>query len=101
MIKIKKYILCMITGLLSLILLLSIMVINVNENEPTHVKSNNQRNLFILAGYDENNRLCEVKKDFDAFDYLCKNKKEERDTNLTYRWFLFDYKTDLIKSSSK
>lgn len=97
MIKTKKYVLCMITGLLSLILLLSIVVINVNENEPTYVKPNDQRNLFILAGYDENNRLCEVKKDFDAFDYLCKNKKEEKDTNLTYRWFLFDYKNRFNK----
>lgn len=56
---------------------------------------------FILAGYDDNNRLCKVKKDFDAFDYLCQNNKEEKDTGLTYRWFLFDYKTNLIRSSSK
>lgn len=94
MIKLKKAIFTFIATLVLLLVMLNTIFINKTNDE-----INNQELYFILAGYDNDNRLCEVKKDYDAFNYLCQNKKEEKDTYLTYKWFLFDHKNKLIKSS--
>lgn len=94
MIKIKSVIFTFIVILVLLLVMLNTIFINKTNDE-----INNQELYFILAGYDNDNRLCEVKKDYDAFNYLCQNKKEEKDTYLTYKWFLFDHKNKLIKSS--
>ena len=95
MIKLKKSIFTIIVKFVLLLVMLNTIFINKTNDEI----NNNQELYFILAGYDNDNRLCEVKKDYDAFNYLCQNKKEEKDTYLTYKWFLFDHKNKLIKSS--
>lgn len=95
MIKLKKAIFTIIVTFVLLLVMLNTIFINKTNDEI----NNNQELYFILAGYDNDNRLCEVKKDYDAFNYLCQNKKEEKDTYLTYKWFLFDRKNKLIKSS--
>lgn len=100
MIKIKRVMFTFIVALVLLLVMLNTVFMD-KTNDKVNNKTNNQNSYFILAGYDNDNRLCEVKKDYDAFNYLCQNKKEEKDTNLTYKWFLFDYKNNLIKSSSK
>ena len=95
MIKIKKIVFVM--TLVLLLVMLNTIFMNRTNDEINN--KNNQELYFILAGYDNDNRLCEVKKDYDAFNYLCQNKKEEKDTYLTYKWFLFDHENKLIKSS--